>query len=256
MSEGNYNWYNFGYDIAGSQINAYTSYAYDKSLMDYRNELAKDYSSWNYTNAPQLQRSGLEKAGYNPILAVNNGSTYSGGTGGLSSVTASDSHLGTNAAQIRIAKEQNAINSRAQGSQANLNLSQENVNNSQQLLNNAKLNTEVVTQQNIESQTALNNINTQLGQKDLSWKDRLNLNLVKTNLINAQANQASSIASQINARSGVTNAKASMINAKSSMINSKANMINATSGNWQKYALDTLNGSKSFGKAKKWLQKW
>lgn len=188
-------WLNFGYDIAGSQVNAATSNAYQRALMGYQYDL----NQRSLRESPSNARKGLESAGYNPILAVSNGSVFSGGSVGLGSVNVSDSHMGTNASQVKIARD-------AQRSQAELNLTQENVNNATQLLTNAKLNTEYVTQQNIESQTALNNINAQLGQKDLAWKDRLYLNQIKTNIINAQANQANSIAN-------ITNAKASMVNA-------------------------------------------
>ena len=231
MSENKFNWGNFAGNLASgfvsglgdfvsTQTNAYTSNLYNRGLMDYQNRLNKDYSTWNYTNAASLQRAGLVKAGYNPILAVNNGSTFSGGSAGLGSVNVSDSNRASNAYRVNLERKQVDIQGKAQDSQANLNLSAENVNNSQQLLNNAKLNTEYVTQQNIEAQTALTNINTQLGQKDLSWKDRLYLNQVKTNLINAQANRANSIAN-------ITNAKSAM--------------INATQGNPWKYGADKVD---------------
>lgn len=156
MSE--YNLYNMGYDVAASaamsQLNAYTSYSYNKNLMSYQNDLNKDYNTWNYTNAASLQRAGLEKAGYNPILALGGSPTYSGGSASGSSVNVSDSNTFNNARQNSIARKQSDIQDRAQKSQSYLNNSQENVNNSQQLLNNAKLNTEYNTQKNIDMNTA------------------------------------------------------------------------------------------------------
>lgn len=149
-----YTWLNFGYDIAGAQLNAATSYAYNRNLMSYQNDLNKDFNQWNYTNAASLQRAGLEKAGYNPILALGGSPTYSGGSVGGSSVNVSDSQLGSNNARVTSERRSLGIQDKAQKSQAYLNNSQENVNNSQQLLNNTKLNTEYETQKNIEMNTA------------------------------------------------------------------------------------------------------
>ena len=207
-----YNFWNMGYDVVGdlavSQANAFASYNYNKNLMSYQNDLNKDYASWNYNNASSMQRAGLEKAGYNPILAINSGTNFVGGSSGNSSVNVSDSHTFSNARQNSIANKQTSIAERSQQSQASLNLTQEDVNNATQVKLGADTNTEWYKQQNLESQTALNNINTELLNTDLPYRERLNLMNIKTGYINAQANLLSG-------QSSVTNAQAAMINARS-----------------------------------------
>lgn len=140
-------------DLISTQTNAFSNYLYNSSLMDKQNELNKDFNSWNYTNAPQLQRAGLERAGYNPILAVNNGSTYSGGSAGLGSVNVNDSNRASNAYRVGLERKQVGYQGKSVESQINLNRSQEDVNNAVQLMNNAKTNTEYFTQKNLEANT-------------------------------------------------------------------------------------------------------
>lgn len=197
----NYSWLNFGYDIAGSQINAASSYAYNRDLMSYQNELNKDFNQWNYTSAPSLQRAGLEKAGYNPILALGGSPTYSGGSVGNSSVNVSDSHMGTNAGQLRVAQKAQQADADLKFKQG-VNVDQDTAN---KLIEGGVLNEQI---DNIRMDTALKAINLKLSEKDLSWKDKLYYNQIKTNMINAMASQGQASAS-------VTNAKAAMINARS-----------------------------------------
>lgn len=194
-----------GIDFAYGAANAYQQYNYNSSLMDKQNDLNKDYSAWNYSNAMSLQRAGLEKAGYNPLLAVNNGVNYSSGSTGLGSVNMADSHSDFNANLV--AKRQTSVQERVGNSQVN-------ANNASALKATEEAKTQESVRANNEAQTALTNINTELTKKNLSWVDRLNLNQIKTNLMNATANQANAAASKINAGASVTNAQSAMINAK------------------------------------------
>lgn len=194
-------------DLISTQTNAYTSNLYNRGLMDYQNELNKDYATWNYSNAYSLQRAGLEKAGYNPILAVNNGTSFAGGSAGLGSVNVADSNRGSNAMRVR-------NESRLVASQVANNDSQIKSNNASALKFMEEAKTQETVRKLNEANAILATVNAELGRKDLSWKDRLYYNQIKTNIMNAQANQVGASASVTSAGASVTNAKASMLNAK------------------------------------------
>lgn len=251
-----YTWLNFGYDIAGAQLNAATSYGYNRNLMSYQNELNKDYASWNYSNAYALQRAGLEKAGYNPILAVNNGTSFAGGSVGGSSVNVSDSNLGTNAFRVRNETKQTSLQSKAIDSQVATNASTQEANHAQAVKATEEAKTQASIRANNQAQTALTNVNTQLAQKDLSWKDRLNLNQIKTNIINAQANQANAVASQIGAGASVTNAKAHYIDATTGNPWKIGSDVVKRVTNWSKNPTTNFGGSKVHWKGVSQIRKY
>lgn len=57
---------------ASSVAGALLSYNHQKKLMDRQAKLNYDYSIKSAKNTPSANRSGLEKAGFNPMLAVQN----------------------------------------------------------------------------------------------------------------------------------------------------------------------------------------
>lgn len=82
------------------------------NAMYLQDSLNRDYARWSAMDLPSLNRSGMEKAGFNPILAITNGT----GTSGNVSAVYSDqpaaqfdfSGVGSainNARQYRLAKE-------------------------------------------------------------------------------------------------------------------------------------------------------
>ena len=70
---------------------AYQQYQYQRSLQEQAAELNynynKKYTKWSSKNTPSYNRAGLEKAGYNPLLALGN----IGGSSSLGTVTSAGS---------------------------------------------------------------------------------------------------------------------------------------------------------------------
>lgn len=170
-----------------SALGSMLSYSQQKSLMGHQNELQKDFSSWSLKNSASLQRQGLESAGYNPILAVNSGISNASGSMGLGSVSQPDlAGSSTNAYQaFQLARKKNEAEVNATNASASLSTEQ------------AK--TEEFKRQMMSSQTFLNNINTELGKKNLSWYDRRQLQELKSMYINSQANMLGARAAMSNA---------------------------------------------------------
>lgn len=76
--------------FGGSMANTAMQYAFSreaqqrqfenqKALNVQQTRLQESMNSWNARNIPKLSRSGMEKAGFNPILAINSGSAFSAG---------------------------------------------------------------------------------------------------------------------------------------------------------------------------------
>lgn len=172
-------------------------YNYTKKLMNLQNDLQKEFYKWSYSKSPSLQRAGLESAGYNPILAVQNGVSNASFNQGLGTVGQSDlAGAATNAYQaFQLARKKNNAEVNATNASASLATEQ------------AK--TEEFRRQMMSSQTFLNNINTELGKKSLSWYDRRQLQELKSMYINSQANMLGARAAMNQAHSAKMSAQAS-----------------------------------------------
>lgn len=174
--------------------NAKRQYNYQRAL----NQQAYDLTMQGYREGPLNQRKGLETAGYNPILAVQNGvsnATFSGGSAGMGT---NDTGSQKGAMLANAFKIMQLERQKTGAEIANLSASTSSTNAGISLIKE-QAKTEQYRQKEMESQTALNNINKMLGDKSLSWYDKRQLMEIKTGYINAQANHLSSEAAQLNA---------------------------------------------------------
>lgn len=172
------------------------------------NEQAYDLTQRGYKESPTAQRQGLEAAGYNPILAVNSGTSFGSYSSGSASM-ASTPDFATGMSNISNAKvtKQKSL-SEIKNIEAGT-----NATNASASLATEQAKTEQYRQKQLESETALNHINEQIAEydkqlrkKDLDYYDQRwaleqkeRLTSVKTMLINAQANHMMSEADQLNA---------------------------------------------------------
>lgn len=177
----------------GSTVGQGINYAFSRALQENQYNL----NLKGLRESPSAQRQGLERAGYNPILAINSSgmsNATASGTAGLS-----DNGAGANYASIsnarRLQKEEQAkLSADTQNAIAGA-----NAQNASAGLAQEQAKTEQYRQKEMESQTFLNNVNTELGKKDLSWRDKQYLMQIKTGYLNAQANHIASEAAQLNA---------------------------------------------------------
>lgn len=174
-----------------------TQYENQRKLNIQSNELSKDYTQWLNTNAYSQQRTGLENAGYNPMLAVGASpmsGNISGGSAGLSSAQASDlSGSVTNAYRaFRLERDKT-------GAEVNQLKASEKATNASVSLIDEQAKTEQYRQKQMEADTALSNINKMLADKQVKWYDKEALMRIKTGYLNATANHLASEAQQLNA---------------------------------------------------------
>ena len=111
----------FGGNLATSAINSGRAWKYTKYAMQYQDELNRSYTRDSYS----LQKEGLKKAGYNPLLALGSGANsviYSG------SGSNADSDNGSQAVA-------SAIDAMRLRNETKLNKSQLKLNDSQSDLN-------------------------------------------------------------------------------------------------------------------------
>lgn len=178
-----------GFSALGSMMN----YNYSKRLQENQYSL----NIKGLKESPTAQRQGLEIAGYNPILAVNSSGMSNATAGAGASV--SDNGLGSNYASISNARrlqkqEQSKLTADTKNAIAGA-----NSQNASASLAQEQAKTEQYRQKEMESQTFLNNVNTELARKDLSWRDKQYLMQIKTGYLNAQANHIASESAQLNA---------------------------------------------------------
>lgn len=162
-------------------------------------ENAYNLTQKGYQESPGNLRKGLESAGYNPILAVNNSSAFSSGSysaspGGATGNPASGIDESV-ANAYRIAKMEKPRN---EAEIANMQAGTNATNASVSLINE-QAKTEQYKQKNLETQSFLNDANRELAKKDLSWRDRLNLAEVKSKIIQAKAAHQLAEVGQLNA---------------------------------------------------------
>lgn len=181
---------------AYSKEAAKLQFEHQKQLNIQSNELSKDYTKWLNTEGHSQLREGLEKAGYNPMLAVNaspSSGSISGGSAGMPNVPNSD--IGASAVNAY-----KVFNLERQKIKADTNAT----NASASLLSEQKK-TETYKQKQIEADTALKYVDKLLGDKQLSWYDKKQLMEIKTGYMNAQANHLASEAAQLNAHTAQAN---------------------------------------------------
>lgn len=141
-------------------LGSFISYNQRKKLMDRQAKLNYDYSIKSAKNMPSANRSGLESAGYNPMLAVQNAT--SGANASWTSSQSVDSPDISGAISEGVANAQSFQRLRNETEQA-----ESTVN-----LQNQQAFTEESKRKNYEFQNAMLDVEKHLKEKDLDNYDR------------------------------------------------------------------------------------
>lgn len=199
----------------------------------------QDYLNRQYTrDSYGLMREGLEKAGYNPLLALGssaNGAIYNG------SASATDSDSGSQSVQSAIAVKQ--LQNETEQTKSNI-ASQD----ASSALANEQAKTEQSKRVNLDFQNAMLDVQKHLADKDLSWYDRKANATLYELMQRAERYQAQSAIDSLNAQTrkqevannynlGKYENETSRMNAYSNSKNARTNAYNA----------DTQRGKRSFG---------
>lgn len=174
------------------------------------NQQAYDLTQQGYIDSPMNQRLGLEKAGYNPLLALGGGGlsygSYSGGSASapMDSTASEMGNMLTNAYQVfNLMRKKNTAE--IQSIRAGV----DNTNADTALKAEYAM-TEQAKRTQMEFQNSMLDVQKHLAQKDLSWKDRLYYSQVYRNM--QEAENYSAIAN-IKKYEAETNRKMADINA-------------------------------------------
>lgn len=214
--------------LSGQQ-SAYKAYKYSMKLQQHQYDLNKKAMLEYYGN----QRKSLTDAGYNPLLAMQGGSSAQG-----FSASASQSPSGG-------FDTPDVVNSAlsAQSQKANI----ENIK-ANSALATQKAETEKSKRVQMEFQNAMTDVQTHLARKDLDWYDRKNYIQLYNLMQQAENYRATSAIGAMNAetqRQKVANDYAlGKYHNESERMNSYSNSRNARTN---EYKADTERGRRSFG---------
>ena len=186
------------------------SFENQKKLMKYQAKINYKYGRMSAENQYSWQRTGLENAGYNPMLAYQ-GAEGVANTGWTSPQTAPDPKLGEGYAQ----GISNALNVAQQYNSNKLTEAQtENYNADSVLKTNQSL-TEAYTQLEklshsdlMEAEKVLADKNSSYREKEIAWYDKKTSEEIIRMQTQNKVDLANSISNQITANASLTNAQA------------------------------------------------
>ncbi|QCS36515.1 hypothetical protein [Capybara microvirus Cap3_SP_442] len=183
---------NIGEGAATSAINSAIGWKYQKKAMNYSDQLQRSFAHDSYG----IMRSGLEDAGYNPLLSLSGSSNSEPLVAGASSASGTGSGQGMgNAAAMKQAKAAEEL----KDSQIDLNASQEALNGTNSAKAQADINNSTaMTKAQVDlagSQSLLNGMNSAKSQVDMKKlladiKNNTAITKAQVGLINAQAKAA------------------------------------------------------------------
>lgn len=193
-------------------ISAQQQYKYQKRLQ----QNAYDLTQRGYREQYGNMRTGLENAGYNPLLAVNggmNGATFqSGSATGASYDGSGFANAITNAKQQ---KSQQALND-ASIKQLE---SQVGVNNAEASYKEGLLQSEIIKQSGYDLDNQIKDLERQKSQKELSIYDEKLLSELRNIQQDTELKKAYQYQAVVNAQSGRIQADAAATNAKTNQYN-------------------------------------
>lgn len=175
---------------AHNRASQWRAFNMQRFLQQQQAELNYNYSMQSARNLPTAQRTGLENAGYNPLLALGgfNSSTSFAGTGSAAMTPGSDfSGLGRAGDSVResykVFHQQQRLNEKTIDHMD----SQIDNTNANTFLAEQQAETEQQKRNLMFTQEALNNIEYQLKHKDLEWYERRQLTELETMLRNSNS---------------------------------------------------------------------
>lgn len=152
-------------------------------LMSHQNNLQKDYTQWLNENSYKQMRTGLENAGYNPLLAV--GASPQSGSVGIANATE-----GTTAKGVQMQSMANIFNT-----VANTKLQEEQAKSEQ------------AKQANLSADTGMKLVDTLYKKGLVSWQERQNYADLAYKKSMITLNNATAKSNTMNAYSNAHNAK-------------------------------------------------
>lgn len=216
-------------NIAGGLLSNSLSVYKMQQLADYQAALNYRYAKKSALNSPTWNRQGLEKADFNPMLALGNMSgAQSSWTSSQNPMTADFSNVGSSAVS-------NALAVKQQDNQDRLTTAQEQNYNADSVLKNNQAITQMYEQLERLNHADLMKAQKQLTDKNVSWYDK------------QQAREDLRVANEIE-RTG-NDFKVGMAQAIASQISANANQISANAN-----AQDVVNRAPDYDKAKRYSE--
>lgn len=196
--------------------------AYEQEQMA-RLQASLNYKYWKkqQLNQPSLSREGLEKANYNPMLALSN----IGAGAGSSSWTSGSSYTAPDLSGVGNSTVNNALAVRQQTNQDKITESQVGLNNANSVLSQNRALTETYTQLEKMAHTDLMEADKILRDKQASYQDKQNAWYDKQVTAQLQRMQIQNKVDLMNAFSGQVQANSSMINAGSNVRDVESRII-------------------------------
>lgn len=206
----------------------YRAYQYNRKLQKQQYDLQQK----GYREGPTNARQGMEKAGYNPILAVGSGlgsgfagAGNAGGVGAISGDVGDFASSASNAYRAFKLEKQQADN------QSLIAMTSANSNNAQADLNREQALTEQAKRTQMDFQNAMLDVEKHLKQKELSWADRKFYSEIYDNMQRAENYGAIQAIERYNAQTARENAKTNAMNAITNELNGRNsrryNQVNA-----------------------------
>lgn len=151
--------------VGGLASNSLSAYKAQK-LAEYQANLNYKFAKKSALNSPTWNRTGLENAGYNPMLALSNL------TGAQSSWSGSPSFTGADFSGVGSTAVSNALAVKQQSNQDMLTNAQSQNYNADTVLKNSQSITELYTQLEKINHADLMQAQKQLTDKNVSWYDK------------------------------------------------------------------------------------
>lgn len=174
------------------------------NLMTHQANLWKDNTKWYNENilahAYKLTRSSLEEAGYNPLMALNNGALT--GQGPMPNAIATQNEKTTTIGRLASAQESNIR------ADTLLKKAQEQETMSSAKLKNQMKETEIMKTNLTYTQNEISKVEREIQQGNLNWQEREKQINYRNMLINTEATQKQATASLMNAMAAQSNASA------------------------------------------------
>lgn len=238
----------FVYGLIGSSIGYARSKSMQRRAYEYARELQQqqyDLQQKGYLEGPTNARQGLVDAGYNPILALNQGSSFAGSVSGGTPVGAPSygDDLGYGGNSASNAYQTFKLNKQSVNNQTLTSLATVEQSNAQAELAKEQAITEQAKRTQMDFQNAMYDVEKHLKQKELDWADRKFYSEIYDNMQRAENYGAMASIARYNAITERQNAETNAMNANTAEYNAYTNRWGTIKGRQienARYELDKL----------------